>query len=135
MCDEEEVEPPPPTMTTTTGEECVCVPKEEVVVKKEEVKLGACRNTCPFDPRFPHQNQTRRCVVNFIDYQRCVRLLGPYQGCRIFKACYEALCPSDWISKWSQQLEDGTFPWCIYPPKPDDMQYPDESVPFDATGY
>ncbi|KAK6626032.1 hypothetical protein RUM43_006336 [Polyplax serrata] len=76
------------------------------------------RMICPYDPRYPNQNQTGRCFMSFVDYQRCVRLLGDYPGCFYFLRCYEDLCPLAWIETWYEQLDKGTFPRKIYPPKP-----------------
>ena len=32
------------------------------------------KQTIPFDPRFPNQNQTRNCWQNYVDFHRCQKL-------------------------------------------------------------
>jgi cytochrome c oxidase subunit 6b len=67
--------------------------------------------TPKFDPRFPNQNQTKRCFVNFVDYQRCLRLKGDdCKDCDYFKYASKVLCPTQWVEKWNEQLENGSFP-------------------------
>ena len=33
-----------------------------------------CKQTIPFDPRFPNQNQTRNCWQNYVDFHRCQKI-------------------------------------------------------------
>lgn len=64
-----------------------------------------------FDPRFPNQNQARNCFVNFVDYQRCLKLKGTdAKECDYFKYTSLQLCPAAWIEKWNEQLEQEAFP-------------------------
>ncbi|XP_055844873.1 cytochrome c oxidase subunit 6B2-like [Episyrphus balteatus] len=79
--------------------------------KKEpvEIKLGSV----PKDPRFPSQNQTRYCYESYCDYFRCMKKLEVGQdqeSCNYFKKAFTVMCPNDWISKWNDQREAGTFP-------------------------
>ena len=32
------------------------------------------KQTIPFDPRFPNQNQTRNCWQNYVDFHRCQKM-------------------------------------------------------------
>ena len=32
------------------------------------------KQTIPFDPRFPNQNQTRNCWQNYVDFHRCQKI-------------------------------------------------------------
>lgn len=68
--------------------------------------------TPQFDPRFPNQNQTLNCFINYVDYYRCIDLLkGDEQDkCKIFKKVFSALCPNAWISRWDEMREIGNFP-------------------------
>lgn len=67
--------------------------------------------TAPFDPRFPNTNQTRYCYQSFLDFYRCRKLRGDsYEPCNYFKKCYNELCPNEWVAKWQEQMEAGTFP-------------------------
>lgn len=64
-----------------------------------------------FDPRFPNSNQAKNCFVNFVDYQRCIKLKGAdYKECDYFKHASDALCPQQWLEKYQEQLENGSFP-------------------------
>ena len=61
------------------------------------------------DPRFRHQNQARRCFVEFVDYQKCLKAKSEKE-CEYFKFSTTAICPGQWIEKWNEQLENGSFP-------------------------
>lgn len=66
--------------------------------------------TPPYDPRFPNVNQTRNCWQNFVDFHRCTNRYGEkYQPCKYFEFAYKSLCPVDWHTKWSEEVEEGTF--------------------------
>lgn len=64
-----------------------------------------------FDPRFPNQQQTKNCFINFVDYQRCMKLKGKdHKDCEYFKHASDALCPQQWLEKFNEQLEADAFP-------------------------
>ncbi|KAJ2914524.1 hypothetical protein MD484_g5914, partial [Candolleomyces efflorescens] len=72
--------------------------------------------TVGFDARFPNQNQTRNCFQNYTDYFKCVSAKGDdYAPCKQFKRAYNSLCPNEWIGKWDEQREAGTFPASLDP--------------------
>eukprot|EP00095_Tigriopus_kingsejongensis_P001666 maker-scaffold857_size87770-snap-gene-0.28 protein:Tk01666 transcript:maker-scaffold857_size87770-snap-gene-0.28-mRNA-1 annotation:"hypothetical protein TRIADDRAFT_21297" len=80
-------------------------------LSEEQIKEKMAAANPPMDSRFPNQNQTRNCYQNFVDFQRCVRLRGEdYQPCQFFRRNYLYLCPSTWIEKWEEKIENGTFP-------------------------
>ncbi|XP_014281601.1 uncharacterized protein [Halyomorpha halys] len=86
----------------------VCYEQE---IEKDEPPKFTELSTCPPDPRFQQQNKTKWCYRMFIDYHRCVHLLGEDGGhCDIFKKCYLCLCPKFWIESWEEQIGCGTFP-------------------------
>ena len=65
----------------------------------------------PYDPRFPNQNQTRNCQTNYIDYYRCLKAKnGDEEYCAWYKNAYQQLCPGEWVEKWDEQRENGSFP-------------------------
>ncbi|KAI3847978.1 hypothetical protein MKW92_021302 [Papaver armeniacum] len=67
--------------------------------------------TAPYDYRFPTTNQTRHCYTRYIEYHRCIRAKGKdAPECEKFARYYRSLCPSEWIERWNEQLENGTFP-------------------------
>ncbi|XWS21478.1 hypothetical protein CRYUN_Cryun30bG0057900 [Craigia yunnanensis] len=72
-----------------------------------EIKL----ETAPADFRFPTTNQTRHCFTRYIEYHRCVAAKGEgAPECDKFAKYYRALCPGEWIDRWNEQKENGTFP-------------------------
>ena len=40
----------------------------------KELVEDPLKQTIPFDPRFPNQNQTRNCWQNYVDFHRCQKL-------------------------------------------------------------
>lgn len=39
-----------------------------------------------------------------------------YEACEQFKKIYTTICPNDWIRRWDDQREIGTFP-VVFPPE------------------
>lgn len=67
--------------------------------------------TPQFDPRFPNQNQTYNCFVNYVDYHRCMDLFKHTpEKCTPLKEIFQSLCPHAWVEHWDEQREAGTFP-------------------------
>ncbi|XP_051141298.1 cytochrome c oxidase subunit 6b-2-like [Andrographis paniculata] len=67
--------------------------------------------TAPADVRFPTTNQTRHCFTRYIEFNTCVAAKGEGAGdCEKFAKYYRALCPGEWIERWNEQRENGTFP-------------------------
>ena len=63
-----------------------------------------------FDPRFPNQNQAKNCFVNYVDYQRCLKLRGEeHNDCDYFKNVAKALCPEQWYEKFEEQVQNDSF--------------------------
>ncbi|KAK3127729.1 hypothetical protein QOZ80_7AG0577620 [Eleusine coracana subsp. coracana] len=80
---------------------------EEAADQKPEIKI----ETAPADFRFPTTNQTRHCFTRYIEYHRCVAAKGEgAPECEKFAKYYRSLCPSEWIERWNEQRENGTFP-------------------------
>ncbi|XP_057773412.1 cytochrome c oxidase subunit 6b-1-like [Salvia miltiorrhiza] len=72
-----------------------------------EIKL----ETAPADFRFPTTNQTRHCFTRYIEYHRCVAAKGEEAPeCDKFAKYYRSLCPGEWVDRWNEQRENGTFP-------------------------
>ncbi|OAY23307.2 cytochrome c oxidase subunit 6b-1 [Manihot esculenta] len=75
--------------------------------EKPEIKL----ETAPADFRFPTTNQTRHCFTRYIEYHRCVAAKGEGASeCEKYGKYYRSLCPTEWIERWNEQRENGTFP-------------------------
>ncbi|RPA94128.1 cytochrome c oxidase, subunit VIb [Choiromyces venosus 120613-1] len=67
--------------------------------------------TAGFDARFPHQNQTKHCWQNYVDYYKCINAKGEdFAPCRQFYLAFRSLCPNPWIDRWDTQRENGNFP-------------------------
>lgn len=86
----------------------ICEEKDKT---EEREQRSASLSTCPVDPRFQQMNKTKWCYTMFIDFHRCVYLLGDgNENCKIFEKCYKSLCPNEWIQNWNDQIERGNFP-------------------------
>ncbi|KAK2995356.1 hypothetical protein RJ640_006576 [Escallonia rubra] len=80
---------------------------EEAAEETPEIKL----ETAPADFRFPTTNQSRHCFTRYIEYHRCVAAKGEgAPECDKFAKYYRSLCPGEWIDRWNEQRENGTFP-------------------------
>ncbi|XP_027353564.1 cytochrome c oxidase subunit 6b-1-like [Abrus precatorius] len=80
---------------------------QHVAEETPQIKL----ETAPADFRFPTTNQTRHCFTRYIEYHRCVAAKGEgAPECDKFAKYYRSLCPGEWIDRWNEQRENGTFP-------------------------
>ncbi|KAH0864338.1 hypothetical protein HID58_081549 [Brassica napus] len=78
---------------------------------EEETTDEITLETAPADFRFPTTNQTRHCFTRYIEYHRCVAAKGDdAPECDKFAKFYRSLCPSEWVDRWNEQRENGTFP-------------------------
>ncbi|XP_060198942.1 cytochrome c oxidase subunit 6b-1-like [Lycium barbarum] len=81
--------------------------QESAVEETPEIKL----ETAPADFRFPTTNQTRHCFTRYVEYHRCTAAKGEgAPECDKFAKYYRSLCPGEWIDRWNEQRENGTFP-------------------------
>ncbi|XP_071716901.1 uncharacterized protein [Rutidosis leptorrhynchoides] len=95
---------PPPAASEETSETAV---EENPDDEKPEIKL----ETAPGDYRFPTTNQSRHCFTRYVEYHRCVAAKGEDASeCNKFAKYYRSLCPGEWVDKWNEQRENGTFP-------------------------
>ncbi|KAL1949791.1 hypothetical protein VTO73DRAFT_8672 [Trametes versicolor] len=63
-------------------------------------------------PFLPHLHSFQ----NYTDYFKCIAAKGEdYAPCKQFKRAYNSLCPNEWINKWDEQRENGTFPASLEP--------------------
>ncbi|KAI3685982.1 hypothetical protein L1987_79651 [Smallanthus sonchifolius] len=80
---------------------------ENTVDETPEIKL----ETAPGDYRFPTTNQSRHCFTRYVEYHRCVAAKGEDASeCDKFAKYYRSLCPGEWVDRWNEQRENGTFP-------------------------
>jgi len=75
------------------------------------------RNKLRYDPRFPNQNITKRCWVNYIDMHRCLRDFHSTYQCMKYIRTVKAICPTDWTDAWDEQLKNNLFPGVIVKPR------------------
>ncbi|XP_020257443.1 cytochrome c oxidase subunit 6b-3-like [Asparagus officinalis] len=81
--------------------------ESEEATEQPEIKI----ETAPADFRFPTTNQTRHCFTRYIEYHRCIAAKGEdAPECNKFAKYYRALCPGEWVDRWNEQRENGTFP-------------------------
>ncbi|EUC57569.1 COX6B subunit VIb of cytochrome C oxidase [Rhizoctonia solani AG-3 Rhs1AP] len=82
----------------------------------EDLKAKYVLQTAGFDARFPNQNQTKHCYQNYVDYYKCINARGEdFAPCKQFYRAYRSLCPNDWVSRFDEQRESGTFPNSLDP--------------------
>ncbi|KAK3147049.1 hypothetical protein QOZ80_3BG0277400 [Eleusine coracana subsp. coracana] len=93
--------------TSPAAEETNETAEEEDAEEKPEIKI----ETAPADFRFPTTNQTRHCFTRYVEYHRCVAAKGEgAPECDKFAKYYRSLCPGEWVERWNEQRENGTFP-------------------------
>ncbi|KAG8739762.1 Cytochrome c oxidase subunit 6B [Ceratobasidium sp. 414] len=69
-----------------------------------------------YQARFPNTNQTKHCYQNYIDYYKCINAKGEeFAPCKQFYRAYHSLCPNEWVSRFNEQREAGTFPTSLEP--------------------
>ncbi|XP_062215438.1 cytochrome c oxidase subunit 6b-1-like [Phragmites australis] len=93
--------------TNLAAEETSETAGEEEFEEKPDIKI----ETAPADFRFPTTNQTRHCFTRYVEYHRCVAAKGEgAPECDKFAKYYRSLCPGEWVERWNEQRENGTFP-------------------------
>ncbi|XAR62135.1 Cytochrome-c oxidase [Bertholletia excelsa] len=96
----------------TEVQEKNCAKAEEESEAQEVEDAPAIKiETAPADFRFPTTNQTRHCFTRYVEYHRCLAAKGESAPeCNKFAKYYRSLCPGEWIERWNEQRENGTFP-------------------------
>ncbi|BBN07172.1 cytochrome c oxidase subunit 6b [Marchantia polymorpha subsp. ruderalis] len=92
------------------------VEEEEIEAKKdedEEPKLKVTVDdvkTAPMDYRFPTTNQAKHCYTRYNEYHKCIAEKGEDASeCTKYAKYYRSLCPGEWVEKWNEQREAGTY--------------------------
>lgn len=79
--------------------------EEEPKITKEDVK------SAPYDHRFPSFNQARHCFTRYNEFYKCTAEKGDdSDDCKFHQKAYRSICPSEWLDKWNEQRESGTWP-------------------------
>ena len=69
--------------------------------------------TPPHDPRFPATNQSRNCFTQYNMYHKCVAGAdgdADADACEKYRKAYRSLCPGEWVAKWNEQRDAGSWP-------------------------
>lgn len=88
--------------------------KEELEALEEEAPVEEQRqiivDTAPIDPRFPATNQARHCFVKYNEAHKCFADRGEDDdACKRLARDYRAICPVEWLEKWNEAREEGTW--------------------------
>ncbi|CAE6443641.1 unnamed protein product [Rhizoctonia solani] len=79
----------------------------------EDLKAKYVLQTAGFDGK---SHLTKHCYQNYIDYHKCINARGEdFAPCKQFYRAYRSLCPNDWVSRFDEQRESGTFPNSLDP--------------------
>ncbi|XP_024964265.1 cytochrome c oxidase subunit 6b-1-like [Cynara cardunculus var. scolymus] len=101
---DKDVPVPPPPATEESSENAE---EGNIDEEKPEIKL----ETAPRDYRFSTTNRSRHCFTRYVEYHRCVGAKGEDASeCDKFAKFYRSLCPGEWVDRWNEQRENGTFP-------------------------
>ncbi|GBG59302.1 hypothetical protein CBR_g32315 [Chara braunii] len=77
----------------------------------KRIITGKDIKTAPMDFRFPATNQSKHCFTRYNEYHKCIKEKGEDNpACTKFARYYRSLCPAEWVEKWNEQREKGTFP-------------------------
>ncbi|XP_019433958.1 PREDICTED: cytochrome c oxidase subunit 6b-1-like isoform X1 [Lupinus angustifolius] len=108
---EESSEVTPPAEESTEEQSGGSVVEENSGDQDAEETPQIKLETAPADFRFPTTNQTRHCFTRYVEYHRCIAAKGEdAPECDRFAKYYRSLCPGEWIDRWNEQRENGTFP-------------------------
>ncbi|KAJ7571677.1 hypothetical protein O6H91_01G172100 [Diphasiastrum complanatum] len=66
--------------------------------------------TAPIDFRFPTTNQAKHCFTRYNEFHKCVKEKDDEADCQKYAKYYRSLCPGEWVERWNEQRENGTFP-------------------------
>ncbi|CAM6012708.1 unnamed protein product [Sphagnum balticum] len=90
---------------TETEEASTEEEEEKPKITVEDVK------TAPMDYRFPTTNQAKHCYTRYNEFHKCASEKGDdARECKKYAKYYRSLCPGDWVDKWNEERENGTFP-------------------------
>ena len=66
--------------------------------------------TTPFDARFPQTNQAKHGYTRYNEFYKCQAENGEgAEECEPLGKFYRAICPQEWVEKWNEQREEGTW--------------------------
>jgi cytochrome c oxidase subunit 6b len=108
---EAQAEPPKPERESDKQTEEGEANEEGEEEEQEEEKAPEIKvETTPNDRRFVTTNQARHCYTRYQEYHRCTAEKGEDSpDCSFFQRAYRSICPSEWVEKWNEQREEGSF--------------------------
>lgn len=84
--------------------------EQQVEQVDDEQPVEIVVETAPIDARFPATNQARHCFVKYNEAHRCFSEKGEDDdACRRLARDYRAICPVEWLEKWNEAREEGTW--------------------------
>ncbi|GAU38205.1 hypothetical protein TSUD_226270 [Trifolium subterraneum] len=55
--------------------------------------------------------QIRHCYTKYVEYQRCIQKKGEKAPeCQKISTHFRSMCPTEWITEWDKEREEGKFP-------------------------
>jgi len=67
--------------------------------------------TAPTSKRFPTTNQAKACYMYYNSWHQCMYDYSKEEPqCEKLQNWAAAMCPVEWVEKWEQQRESGTYP-------------------------
>jgi len=82
---------------------------EEEVEEKPKITVDDVK-TAPMDFRFPTTNQAKHCYTRYNEFHKCAAEKGEdAKECKKYARYYRSLCPGEWVDKWNEERENGTY--------------------------
>ncbi|KAK9806378.1 hypothetical protein WJX72_012189 [[Myrmecia] bisecta] len=84
---------------------------EEQEPEEEEAEAVVEVKSAPYDVRFPSTNQARHCYTRYNEFYKCKGLKDESDPeCEFYQKAYRSICPNEWVERWNEQREAGTWP-------------------------
>ncbi|KAG0583928.1 hypothetical protein M758_3G175800 [Ceratodon purpureus] len=82
---------------------------EEEEEEKPKITVDDIK-TAPMDFRFPTTNQAKHCYTRYNEFHKCAAEKGEdAKECQKYARYYRSLCPGEWVDKWNEERESGTY--------------------------
>ncbi|KAL9327507.1 hypothetical protein ACSQ67_002510 [Phaseolus vulgaris] len=90
--------PPPPSSTHTPSDINNKEGKSDISEKGAELAESSDYKTC-------------HCYAKYVEYHRCIQQKGETAPeCQKLGTYFRSSCPSEWITEWDKEREQGKFP-------------------------
>ncbi|KAK7367704.1 hypothetical protein VNO80_09722 [Phaseolus coccineus] len=95
------VSPPPPPSSTHTA--------NHTNTKNKEGKSDTSENGAELAESSDYK--TRHCYAKYVEYHRCIQQKGETAAeCQKLGTYFRSSCPTEWITEWDKEREQGKFP-------------------------